>query len=319
MIQEKQSDITDVIIYEEKPITEAPLPKEEIKIYDERYANWKECLRRYWSFFAVTTAFAAIFLILYIILNPEAARDSSAAEESDDRYQNDIPVGIAPENSDTEVPTGLEEQYITIPPIVLDESMLGIDVENEIDENYSLAPLIGASEGVNVIITHSHTSEYVSESQSVADAGEVLMQILNSGGIKTYHCTASHDAEGTLGAYKRMNETLKALTVEYPGVVLVIDLHDSDSGKPLTFTVGTGFEYGWRENLKAACAVSANISDTERVIRLLPGELGQNSGILTLNIGICGKDYSDEEARKALASLAKAILIICEEITPAEN
>lgn len=133
------------------------------------------------------------------------------------------------------------------------------------------------------------------------------------------HCRELHDTESSLGAYDRMNMTLAGLREENDSVVLVIDIHDSDSGKPLTFTVGTGFEYGWKENLKLVSAISKNITDAETAIRLLPSELGQNNGILTLNVGICGKDYSDNEARKALASLARALLTVCENSTPADS
>ena len=318
MNQNAYSDSKEIILYEEKPVIESFAHVDEIKVYDKgKYINWKECFVKYWSFFAVTTAFAAIFLLIYVITNPEAASDSNYVEESFQEIEHEISAAVLPESDDDQT-TELDDCN-HIPPLFVDESMVGIENENEAYADCSLATLFGAAEGVKVIIIHSHTSEYVSESLSVISVGEVLSQILTSGGIDTYHCKTIHDADGVLGAYSRMNETLLKLRKEYTEAVVVIDIHDSDSGKPLTYTVGTGFEYGWNENLKLACAMSTYTGEIERVIRTLPGELGQSSGILTLNIGICGKEYSDDEARSVLALLAKALMKICENNTPADH
>lgn len=315
MVQDEISQNKFVIPYEDKLPTEAPEHEEPIKVYEKvKYNNWKECFLNYWRFFAVTTAFAAIFLFIYIVMNPSIANETPKSIETDSQSENDIPVAAIPESGDVTInPT------IALPPIVIDESMIGFELENEINDSYSLSALMDMSEGVKVIIIHSHNSEYVSPSLSVTDVGKVLAQILNSGGIETMHCQTLHDSNGTVAAYERMNQSLDELIAGNSSVILVIDIHDSDSGKPLTFTVGTGFEYGWRENLKLVSAISKNISDAETAIRLLPSELGQNNGILTLNVGICGKDYSDDEARKALASFARALMIICENNTPSDN
>lgn len=318
MIQDENSQNNFVIPYEEKPPVEFEPHQEEIRVYEEnKHIKWKECFMAYWRFFAVTAAFAALFLFIYIIMDPTVTDNFSESSESDAQTEADTPVAALPESSESQEEIKSDPIYYS--PIVLDESMIGFDIEDETECDYSLSPLMGASDGIKVIIIHSHNSEYVSETLSVTAIGQVLAQILNSGGIETLHCQTVHDKDGTVGAYVRMNETLESLREENGGAVLVIDIHDSDSGKPLTFTVGTGFEYGWRENLNLVSAISRYTSDTESAIRLLPAALGQDSGILTLNIGICGNDYSDAEARKVLASLAKALLLICEKSTPAET
>jgi hypothetical protein len=94
---------------------------------------------------------------------------------------------------------------------------------------------------------------------------------------------------------------------------LIIDLHSSDSGSPITFTVGTGSDYGWEENLRAVLAVTEYLDSGEASVRLLPGDLGQNSGVVTLNVGIGGKNFDDTTARSAIASLVNAIIRLYDE------
>ncbi len=302
----------NIIPYTEKPI-EAFVPKEEerIRVYTEADGNKKAGIinrfLRYWRFLALTVAFVAIFLSLYLIFGGGGKSQGDVQTEAPDL---DVPVAADPVESDSES-TEEDPPSQNLPPLLLDESMTGIDILDEIGFDYSLASLAEASEGVKIIIIHSHASEHVSDSMTVLSAGDALSQILISGGLETYHCKTQHDSEGSIGAYDRMKESLTELTDKYNEAILVIDLHDSDSGRPLTFTVGTGIEYGWRENLQLACAVYGGMADVDGAFRLLPGILGQNNGLLTLHIGICGEGYSDEEARKVIASAATALLNIC--------
>jgi hypothetical protein len=109
-----------------------------------------------------------------------------------------------------------------------------------------------------------------------------------------------------------MKESLTSLIDKYPDAVCVIDIHDSDSGHPVTFTVGTD-GVGWNENLRLAEAVCGKMASIETAFRFLPGTLGQDSGVLTLNVGLGGKNFGDEEVRAAIASFANAFIEICNE------
>ncbi len=226
----------------------------------------------------------------------------------------DAECGIQPVETACETTEACEEteaqEKISIPPVVIDESKT--DIKLDMTEDYSLGSLMGSSTGVKILILHSHNSEKVSDSITVSDAGQAIAQIISSAGIKVHHCNTEHDGGGTVGAYMKMKQTVSELLSRYPDVLCVLDIHDSDSGMPITFTVGTDYD-GWRENLRIAEAVCGQMYGTETAFRLLPGTLGQDSGVLTLNVGICGSGFSDEEAREAIAALTEAIIKICNE------
>ena len=255
----------------------------------------------FWQFVLMTLIFALIF-----------ACAAALMRNKDDKA--DVECGIPPRETTVDSTEACEEtevpERISYPPVVIDESKT--EIELELTEDYSLSSLIGSSEGVKILILHSHNSEKVSETITVSDAGQAIAQIISSAGLGVYHCDVEHDGEGSVGAYIRMKQTLSVLLERYPDVVCVIDIHDSDSGLPVTFTVGTDYD-GWRENLRLAEAICGGLRDTETAFRLLPGTLGQDSGVLTLSVGICGGTFSDDEAREAIAALTEAIINICNE------
>ena len=297
--------ISDVIEFQSKPAAEF-VGREEIQHDDEirlyvppRRNKARPKLLR---FLLSTVAFFLLFLCLAMLIQYKA---KATVDEPDEQLQTGALV-------ETEVIDDINvvanpAEFI---PIVIDETKTGIEITP--DKDYSLYPLIASSEGIKVLIVHSHNSEYVSENLSVTDAGDAIAQLLTSAGIKTYHCTTEHDTDGNIGSYLRMKESVSELITRYPDVVCVIDIHDSESGLPVTFTVGTDFN-GWNENFKLSEAVSSYISNIESAFRFLPGTLGQDSGLLTLNIGLGGADTSDEDARSAIALFAEAFIEICSE------
>ena len=297
-------DITSVIEYKNAPATESlgsegvQSTEEAIRVYVPRRSKGKasSLLRLLLS----TAAFLLLFLGLFWGFEniPRATGDSrehlsekeeSATEES----LLDQPVLVSP---------------MTYKPLIIDETKTGVEVN--INEDYSLYPLIASTEGVKVLIVHSHNSESVSEDTSVSEAGEVITQLLISAGIPTYHCIEEHDRSGSIGAYSRMRESISFLISKHPDVICIIDIHDSESGLPVTFTFGTE-NSGWRENLRVGEAVSAYMTNIQTAFRFLPGALGQDSGILTLNVGFGGEHTSESDARTAIAQFAEAFIKIC--------
>ncbi len=296
----------ELIQYEEKPIAPAPEKEpERIGFYQpqkmKKREEWTKVFLKYWRFAAITAAFAALFLLTafpYIAAErPASGEDTTASPET---TAEDVAVS-APMPKD--------------PPLFIDEAKSGIDLAEFSDEGYSLAHLSDAK----IVIIHSHTSESVSKSQSVSDAGEVISELLVSAGIPVTHIDEEFDSKSSMGAYERMRESALKLIKEDPTVALVIDLHDSDSGMPLTLTVGSSDKFMWRENLRLACAVYAELEGVNGAVRLLPRPLGQDTGVLTLNIGI-GSSVTDEEtARGLIAAVSSALIEIFNRKDPTET
>ena len=297
--------VSDVIEYQNNRASdfigsEVPRSDDEIRFYVTPRRNRARVnpLR----FVISTASFFLLFLCIAMLLN----HNSKVSFATPDEQMLTDTLNDTEPNEDVSVAATPEEYK----PIVIDETKTGIELI--LDKEYSLYPLMASSEGVKVLILHSHNSEYVSENLTVADAGDVIAQLLTSAGIKTYHCVSVHDANGNIGSYLRMKESLSELLSRYPEVVCVIDIHDSESGLPVTFTVGTDFN-GWNENLKIGEAISAHMSNIETAFRFLPGSIGQDNGILTLNVGIGGANIPDEAARRAIALFAEAFIKICSE------
>ncbi|MGM9642048.1 MAG: stage II sporulation protein P [Eubacteriales bacterium] len=290
----------DIIPYEEKPIAEIPEEKnddEEIRIYipEEKAKReaWVNVFLKYWRFASITVAFAAIFLMIVIVNNPKEAGASAPSDitSTSETTAESIEVVAPPQKE---------------PPMLIDESKIGINADDYISTDYSLSHL----QSSKVLIVHSHNSERVSDTVSVSDAGEVISELLNSAGITTLHYTAEHDAEGSIGAYDRMKQSVLQLLKDNPDIALVIDLHDSDSGMPMTLTVGATDEFCWTENLRLAYALYAKTDGIEAAVRLLPKTLGQDTGTLTLNIGISENGTDESAARKLIAQIANALIIL---------
>lgn len=245
---------------------------------------------------SLVAAFTAIFAgIYYYCTDGEYDKAPDAVTKSSDTPSDAVDerpsVSIAPERE---------------PLLVIDESDLGIDIE-ALRESEAFSGCF-VSSSFKVVILHSHSSEYISENISVADAGAAVAGILESAGIDVLLCDDDFDAEGRIGAYERMRKKVIEIAETSEGELLIIDLHSSDAGTPLTFTIGTDRNFGWQENLRCAVTVLDLLETSKAALRLLPVRLGQDSGMLTLNIGICGRDCGDGDARHAVAELANALV-----------
>ncbi len=287
-----------IIPYEEKPIEKIDEQEQEelrrfapIKI--RKREKWTQVLLRYWKFASMTAAFAVIFF-LALGLDMKDDGDEEASDINSD-------LGVTVSASVTEVPD-IEKQL----PVFMNESDFDIVLDDYYSDGYSLSNLNGAK----ILIIHSHNSEYISESISVSDAGKVVSDILNSAGISSVHNTEEHDASGSIGAYDRMRESVLSQLEKDSDIALVIDIHDSDGGLPVTFTVGTGSGFGWEENVRLACAVYSKMDKVSGAVRILPSNLGQSTGVLMLNIGIGSTSANDTESRETVAALARALISI---------
>lgn len=290
----------DIIPYEEKPIaeiSEEKTEKEKIEIYipeeNAKREAWVNVFYKYWHFASITVGFAALFLIIVIVNNPRLLGSFSSSDNTSvsDTIEESIEVVVPPQKE---------------LPLLIDESKIGIKADDYISSDYSLSHLRSSK----VLIVHSHTSERVTDTMSVTDAGEVISELLNSAGITTLHYSIEHDAEGCIGAYDRMKQSVEQLLADNPDIALVIDLHDSDSGMPMTLTVGANDEFCWTENLRLAYALYAKTEGIDSAVRLLPEAIGQDTGTLTLNIGISAGHTDDIEARKLVAGIANALIIL---------
>lgn len=262
-------------------------------------------------FILITTVFTVIFLFGYFVVlwcsdynkndnNKSSKNDIIITDGAEITYEDtcneDIPVSVI-----------VRENELNL----IDESRTGINILDYIDEDYMLHSIMSNDKDIKVIIIHSHTSEYVSENLSVLDAGEVLTQLLNSAGVNTFHCVTLHDDSGRIGAYNNMEKSINYLIQEHTQSVLIVDLHNSDITDQITFTVGTDSGFAWKENFRLAVALSEEMCDYNRSIRLLPNTLGQNNGLLTVNVGIGSELYADEDARSLISSLFSGIFNLC--------
>ena len=151
---------------------------------------------------------------------------------------------------------------------------------------------------------------------SVIDAGEVIMQFLTTAEIGAVHCKVPHDNNGRIGAYNSMKDTVLKLKQEHPGVVLVIDLHGSDSSSQILFDIGSETKYAWKENLLVATKLCYNMDRNDTAIRILPDNLGQDNGIITINVSLGQEEADDSFARELIADLSLGIISLFAESTP---
>ena len=261
-----------------KPVLFGQIPidndlDDEIKLYmpKKREKNRKllSFCFRISRFFIMVIAFFLIYYCLYRLY----VKNAVLAE--------DLPVSAIPEDTSIEETLRISEPRI---PLVIDESSFEINLVKYLNEdNYIKIP---NGDGIKVLIVNSHSSERVSDSLSASDLGEDLAKILESRGVGTYFAI---------------------LKEKYNEAVIVIDIHDSDSGSPFTFTIGATEDFSWEENLRLACNIYKLMKDTDVMFRFLPTSLGQDTGLLTLNIGIGGNMTDDSAARAMLASFADAL------------
>ena len=99
-------------------------------------------------------------------------------------------------------------------------------------------------------------------------------------------------------------------------MLLIIDLHSSEKETKILFDIGVAIDYSWKENLRAAASIYNKMNQVEAVVRLLPRDLGQNCGIVTVSIAIGYPECDDESSRKLISELALSIIDMFKESTP---
>ena len=246
---------------------------------------------RIFRFIAMVFAFFFIYYCLYQLYLKNA------------KFNEDIP------SSATVAETSKEEGELTTDPripLLIDESASNIELKEYIENSVGLK--LPEGEGVKVLVVNAHSSEKVSQNLTVSDLAADLVKIFESRGIRAYFDDTANDENGTIGAYSKMRDNVARLKDIHNEAFVVIDIHNSDSGLPCTFTIGSIDTFAWQENLRFACGIYKIMKDTEVAFRILPSSLGQDSGLITLNLGIGGDIFDDCEARALLSSFADAFV-----------
>ena len=292
---EEYSESNKLVLYGLERTDE--ITEDEIKLYmpkkREKNRQLLSFCFRICRFLTMVAAFFLLYYCLYQLYVKSAVKPE------------DISASVSPESTSTAETEQTEKLKL---PLVINESMVDINIEDflKADSNFSLP----RGDGVKVIIVNSHSSEYASSSLSVSDLGEDLAKILTSRGIATYFDATAYDADGTIGAYSGMSDGVAELVKKYNEAVAVIDIHNSSIGDVVTLTVGTSDSFAWQENLRFACNIYNEMKNDKNVIRLLPTELGQNNGLLTLNVGIGEKNCDDGTTRSLLLFVADALTAV---------
>ena len=180
-------------------------------------------------------------------------------------------------------------------------SLLDNETYYDIDEDALLAeahrlPL--PSEGVQILIVHTHTTEayrptaedpYDDEgdcrttdpAHSVVRVGDALAEALARYGLRVAHDTTIHDDPSYSGSYARSGETVEGWLAQESGIALIIDLHrdalcdgdvtyktladiDGTEAAQLMFVMGSDVNLdhpNWRENLGVALTLHRAVAE----------------------------------------------------------
>ena len=282
------------------PIGQTPMESnidDEIKLYRPKKRGRSAILHsaffRLGRFVLLVGAFFAVYYCLYQLYLKNATGEE------------DIPASALPEQSSEEETT---EKYEMRLPLIINESGKETDFASILkEESYFRLP---PGDGIKVIIVNTHPSETVADGITAAEMAEELLKLLQSRGISAYLDNTQYDAQGVIGAYKRMSENVEKLKDIYKEAVVVIDLHDSDSGARYTFTVGTSDCFAWQENLRFSGAIYRSMNCTDAAFRMLPTSLGQDNCLLNVNIGIGSSECTALETRELLSAFCDALVEI---------
>lgn len=296
---EEYSDFKKLI-----PLGQTPMESnidDEIKLYRPKKKGKNRVIYyvcfRVVRFFMLVLAFFAVYYCLYQLYLKNA------------KGNDDVPASAYPEETLAEETAPKDEFRL---PLIINESKREIDYISIFEEdNYFRLP---PGDGVKIIIVNSHSGEKVAGDIAVTEISDDLLRLLQSRGISAYLDDTQYDAEGAIGAYKRMSDNVSKLKNIYKEAVVVIDLHNSDSGVPLTFTVGTSDNFAWQENLRFACAIYKYMDDKNVAIRMLPTSLGQDNGLLNINVGIGGSECTAIEARETLSAFLDSLTLILQNV-----
>jgi hypothetical protein len=258
----------------------------------------------------LVAVFAIIFFLIFTSLENVPDIGNDRFTDTRDRVTDSEPAGKTDDREASASPV----KYV---PKIIDESRSNINLADYFTEENGTDHLFISDDNVRILVLHSHLSEEIDETLSVAYAGEVVVQLLSSAGIHAVHCVVEHDAQGRIGAYNRMNATIKEYKEIYPELVLILDIHGSDDGSPFQFEIGASNDYAWKENLRIAATVCSNMNREDVTVRILPQSLGQDSGIVTLGVTLGGNDEGDEFGRELITDLSLGIASLFKENTSA--
>ena len=284
---------------------------EKIRIYN--YPSQHPLLKFFrvcFTFILLVAVFAMIFFLIFTSLENVPDTGNDCFTDTRDRVTDSEPAGETDDREASASPV----KYV---PKIIDESRSNINLADYFTEEKGTDHLFISDDNVRVLVLHSHSSENVNDTLSVADAGEVVVQLLTSAGISAVHSVVEHDAQGRIGAYNRMKATIEEYKEIYPELVLIIDIHGSDDGNPFQFEIGASTDYAWKENLRIAATVCSNMNREDVTVRILPQSLGQDSGIVTLGVTLGSNDDGDEFGRELIADLSLGIASLFKENTSA--
>lgn len=210
-----------------------------------------------------------------------------------------------------------------------------------------------AGDAPTVLIVHTHASEsYTRESgqtytettayrtldeeYNMLAVGDLLAQLLEEAGIGVIHDRQLHDYPSYNSSYANSRRSIKAYLEQYPGLLLVLDLHrdavESADGKQLAthatvdglaaaqimFLVGTdasGNDHpNWQDNLALAAKLNVCMEQLcpgiTRKATLRAQRFNQDLGQAALLVEIGAAGNTLEEALRAVPVLAQAVIAL---------
>lgn len=141
---------------------------------------------------------------------------------------------------------GKGENYIDLPMGGQIRNVTKLSAD-EIAENAALLPdfkikMNAPADEPQVLIMHTHTTEsyepyqrdYYDDSftsrttdmsKNMAAVGDVMTEVFEKNGIRTYHDTTIHDYPSYNGSYDRSRVTVEGILEKYPSIKVVLDVH----------------------------------------------------------------------------------------------
>ena len=201
-------------------------------------------------------------------------------------------------------------------------------------------------EAPTVLILHTHTTESytkqgedyketsswrtLDESYNMLAIGDLVAGILQENGIGVVHERQFHDYPSYSGSYIRSRQSIREKLKEYPGILLILDLHrdaagdganqmrtqakvEGETSAQLMVVIGTNHD-AYEENLSLGLKLHVQLENQApgimRPLQLRSQRFNQDfsSGALLIEVGAAGNSH--KEARIAAGQLAKAIVAL---------
>lgn len=146
------------------------------------------------------------------------------------------------------VPENINAQKKGSLPLPQKKNTGGLQISNETDFAFDVDELLSeplvkyGSDGVKVLIIHTHTSEAYTptdeyqytesdsyrttdENMNVIAVGEVIAEKLRGEGVEVIHDKTAHDSPEYAGSYRRALDTVNKSILENPSIDIVLDIH----------------------------------------------------------------------------------------------